>query len=98
MNHAQFMGRRGCSLGFATDEGAERYGKEVDDALRKQRTRFAVAPRLQLKLPSNRVLQAGAAVSQADFEGDEHTPAWKLIQIALQDGYVLEADGVDDSP
>ena len=85
----------GSSISFGSKDDEERYAQEVKAALKTQSTRFAVAPRMSVTLPSGKVLGAGEPIAAAMLHGSTQ-PAWAVLAAHINAGRVLEADGALD--
>jgi hypothetical protein len=82
---------RGLPLQFGSDHSRERYLEEVKAARAVMKSRFEVAPRASVTLPSGKRLTEGEPVDPSMLHGSsDGTPAWLALQRMLDSGHVLE--------
>jgi|GEM_PF-1882383 len=86
---------RGLPIVFGDPDSKAKYELEVIAAVRNQRVRFAVAPRVSVRTPTGKVLNTGEEVSIALLHGGT-TNAWQILNGWLQSGHVIEADDVSE--
>ena len=101
MSHQSVNLRVGTPDIFGDDESRKKHENECQTIRRTMTVRYQVAPRMRVTTSTGRNIEANQPITVGDFHGWPQ-PAWSLLERAVREGRVLEADnpvgGAGDGP
>lgn len=98
MIHQSVNMRSATPINFGDSDSRLKYEREVAAAMRSQRVRFAVAPRIRLRLPNGTgFIEAGGEVTPALLSGGP-LAGEAVLRNAIESGHVIEADITPPGP